>query len=399
MIVNVSATGVDDTAAIQAAAVSGNSIHLPDSVYRISSTITLPERVDVRGAGRNVTSLIMLPGMDSAFGMLCCRNGGRNEISDLSFVGNGVSALSDGVGAVSVHLDSNATGAMGGVSICDCHFSGFQNDNWIKVLNGGSHQIGAVTIEDNEFVSVMGNSRFYNDQPDIMAAFIQVWGNHSNPQGSIKKLVIRRNSFDGTGIAGAAVKSWQNVLETTCDDNEFIGVCQGITAYINAYVVLFYTQGGVLNGGGSFCNNKVRGGGAIGPACGLYAASTGPIIANSNRIISISRSDNATLRRAALSFNGVRQVTATGNQITGCATGIALAGSADQLTFGYDSSHLIGDNNIYSDAGGSVGINVSWTNAGTAAPYVALRGNVAKVMGSKVLANPGSYGLLINDTV
>lgn len=400
MAVIVASSGGDDTAALQAAATAGQSIYLPDSVYRISGTVVLPERVDIKGAGRNVTALTMLPGMDTAFGMLCCRNGGWNEISNLSFIGNGVSSLSDGVGAVSVHMDPAATTAMGSVSVHDCRLSGFQNDNWILARNDGSFAIGTVTVENNEFLSVMGNSRFYDYQPDVMAAFIQAWGSAANPQGSIAKLVIRRNYFDGTGIAGAAVKSWQNVLETVCDDNEFLDVCQGITALVNAYVVLFYTQGGTPNGGGSFCNNKVRNRyGLIGPGCALYAANTGPVIANANRISGVLRSDNQLLRRAALSFNGVRQVTVVGNQITGCATGVALCGSAAYLTYGADSSHLIACNNIYSDAGSSVGLNVSWNDAGTAAPKVGLLRNLVKVAGTPVIAMPGSYGSLTNDTV
>jgi hypothetical protein len=403
-LIIVNSNGVDDTAAIQAAAVSRQTIYLPDNVYRISGTVTLPDHVDIRGSGRNTTTLIQLPGFDPPRGMICCLNGGYNEISDIEFIGNGVSTIHDGVGAVSAWMDTNATTPMGPVGVYRCRLSGFQSDNWLRAQNLSQYPMAAFMVEDNELISVAGNSQFYDDRPGvIMASFIQAAGSPTDNNGSVARLVVRRNYFDGTGIAAMAIKSWENVLDSVIHDNEFSNVCQGITALINAYVIILYTRAGRINGGGSICNNKIfnknTGAGYLGPGCGLYAASTGPIIANSNRIISILRSDNETLRRAALSFNGVKQVTAVGNEILGCATGIALSGYADQLTYGPDSAHLIAANNIYSDGGSSVGLNVSWLDAGTCAPKVALLRNLVKVTGTAVISNPGTYGSLTNDTI
>jgi hypothetical protein len=405
MIVNVPASGGDDTAAIASALASGaTAICLPDADYVVSQTLVVPPRMDIKGAGKYSTRVHQAAGFDPQWGIFHCLNGGYNEFTRLSFIGNGLAAFNNGVGAVSVHLDATATAPTGPVGIYDCHLSGFQNDNWIKVWNEGNFPIELLDVDGCDFISVMGNSRYYHeDGVNHLSTFIQAWGvpNSLSAPGAVTKLKVRNNHFDGTGMM-LGIKSWQNVLETAVQDNYFLDVGRGCTGPTdNIYVILLYTQGAasVINGGGSISGNRIKNkyfDGVIGPACGLYAARTGPVHCHNNRVQGIYRPNSGPLLRAGMTFLAARQVTCVGNTFYSNSTGIAFGGSADYLA---NSSHLIASNNIFSDAGSSVGINVGWSNSGSYAPKLALRGNVVSVTGAPVVKSPGSYGSIADDTV
>jgi len=59
------------------------------------------------------------------------------------------------------------------------------------------------------------------------------------------------------------------------------------------------------------------------------------------------------------------------------------------------STHLIGHNTITSGAGGSYGLHITWLDAGTAAPFVFLDGNVIPANGTNVYKHPGTYGSIV----
>lgn len=398
--------GTDDAVQLQKLAdvSAGKTVNLGSLALNTSASIRLAKTGSStwRGDGYNTCSITTLGASDLYRGIFYANNVvGDLTFEGINFIGNNVSTVVGAAGAIFVEQDILSLGATGKVIIQNNRFYNFKQDLWISFIagNAGIYPVAEVIIKDNVWESVSGNSRSYSDSFNS-SKMIHIWGSATVPSCYIGPITISGNNFNCYGVTGCTA-IWQNTGPYLIENNIVTECCYNITALINVYTFLNYSAAGTLSKGGIFrnnrCTNTIWGGGYIGPGAHLYCASSETAIVQGNFLTGINRSDSGTLRRGGISLNGVGRTITAHNMIDACVTGIAIsAATADQLFFNGTSQHKVADNLVSGNAGGSEGINVSWGDSGTFAPYVVLQDNICNVT-TKVVATPGTYGSIVNN--
>lgn len=392
--------GGDDTAPLQAAcnASSGKTLLLDNLAYNVSNSVSIPSHFNLYGAGYQNCS-ITVSGVSEVRGILQGYNKGWVNIEGISFIGNNIAAFAQSAGAIAFGMDIDGVADAGFVNIRRCYFANFKQNFWVDITNGGitPYSLGIVTVSDNVFSSVLGNSRTYNDENDC-TYMIRVWGNTVSPTSTIAGVVIQRNKAYAIGVVGFS-QVWQNTGNFLVTDNDVEECGFYVSGLPNVYVFLFYSGIQPYAKSGIFSRNRlfntISSGFYVGCGAGVYIASvTGSVIVTDNSIEGFTRTDSGTLRRGGIVLNGIGRSITSGNILSNNATGIAIFGPADQLIYESVSLHVISDNVISSGVGGATGIDASNTNSGVITTYTALLNNLITTSGAVTVKNPGTFGTI-----
>lgn len=322
----------DDTAefiAAAAAVTSGSTLYVPPGVYNLSSStlassqITIAaSRVIIRGAGRDV-SKIVLTGTSVVNSIFRTLSRDQIEVRDLWFYGNNqANAFANGI-ALS-YTNSGASAAISGFNVHDNRFENFKGDFWTYVENiSGAYAINDVRFNRNLCVSASGNSRGPT-LTTVPQACVGVIAHNANAAGSVNKINIDDNVCHCTYMKGLAL-IFGNAYDWSINENKIFGAGTD-AAFANdsaSYAIMAYDNF-MPPSRGTIANNIIDG---VRDA-GMYLQGVVDVTITGNFIRDQTSTADATIPKAAIAINGGTKVTATGNVIDTCVTGIVIHGSA-----------------------------------------------------------------------
>ncbi len=247
----------DNTSALtqavsQAAAVSSTDaaeVYIPPGSWNFASVASasvcpLQSGVSIRGAGRDITTLVVTGTNDTA-GFFTGTNLSNIRISDLSITGNSVaSGFTDG-GAVLLQITSAASANCGNYQIDRCGFKNFQATYWLQFFASGTavqnYGIRGIYVRNCRFTSVLGNAQSYS-LITVPAHCIAVLGGYT-PAATFQDIEVTGCTADCTYIKGFFI-DWGGTKRVNVHHNSVTG--SGTYASFNddtgCYAFMSYQQ-------------------------------------------------------------------------------------------------------------------------------------------------------------
>lgn len=336
----------DDTLALQAAvtAAANRELILPHGTIIITSKITLPSKILIRGRGRYATTIQLggtAPLDEGMFYALCKSN---IFIRDIGFVGNGATpiGLSFPCGAIQFQVDTSATGDSLNMSVEDCFFSTFKASAWIKcvVTSGSTSTLRRIRFRNNHIASTA--SDLYGTTGGCFVTIIAEGANAS----SISDIQVDGNFGDFTGMQGL-LSAFAGTTRGSVRGNDIFNA--GANSTGNAYAILIYGyDASNAPVGWVIADNIVDGAAAN---C-LYAATGKQFTVTGNLFKNVSQTDLGSLiHGAGIGLNDIADSTVVGNVISECMIGVGVVGHGSLFT----GLVTIADNTIHSAVNGGGG--------------------------------------------
>lgn len=334
-----SGIGGDDTAAFEAAcaaASAGDTIVFGRGRFGISRTIQPPCKV--QGLDRTVSTIFALPGTGADTQPLL-------DFGDRSGAGFSRGALE----GEEVYVSGGSTGSIGAIRMGafntsvsdfvleDAAFRNFKTDYWI-LGSAKSASVLRTRIDRNYFETKPGDGPVYAPGSPNGGYLVALYGSND---GIFADTAIQGNNIKGDGVAIGSFLTNQHRrcgIRSNIITNMGLATAQGQ----NSYAICVYGADEDHNPVFVDIESNIINGCA---SAGIYAAQSDKVSVVKNLVNGQSRSDDTTLPRAGIAFNGCDGFLAEANMLDSCWGGVAATGGG--------AGGAIISNRIYSGAGGN----------------------------------------------
>jgi hypothetical protein len=164
------------------------------------------------------------------------------DVSDVSFnklgfIGNNIATVPVQAGAIRFRAVSSV---MKNLSVTECYFENFKQNYWIYARNDSTIEMSNVHVDDNEFISKIGND-IDPTSLGVPACCVSLQGSTTNKTGNITKSTVNKNRMNCSYMK-SGIFIWSNCKGGEIKGND-IKDCgaNGFDDRIN-YAIALYTN-------------------------------------------------------------------------------------------------------------------------------------------------------------
>lgn len=194
----------DDTAVVQRVCTLGLRVLVKNKFMVSASSVVFSNTQFTGMLNSKVSQLVIKPGVEvnNPFEVVDASN---VRFFRLGFIGNSIASVSSQAGAIRFRAVSSG---MSDLAVEQCYFENFKHNYWVYCRNDGAEEISKIYVNDNRFISKIGNDINPNSL-GVPACCIAFQGSTTNKTGIVTSIQANDN-FMNCEYMKAGIFVWSN---------------------------------------------------------------------------------------------------------------------------------------------------------------------------------------------